>query len=142
MGSRRMDERFDQGMKVRREVLGDAHVDKVLGQTSALGQPLQKLVTEYCWGSVWTRDVIPRGTRSLLTIAMLTAQRHHEELASHVRAALRNGCSPEEIAEVVIHAAIYCGVPTSLSAMRVVQRTLEEAGTASAPLAAGGEPAT
>jgi 4-carboxymuconolactone decarboxylase len=128
-----MGELFDGGMRNRRAVLGDEYVDRSLARATALTQPLQDLITEFCWGGVWGRDALPRPTRSLITIAMLMAGGHLEELATHVRGALRNGCTPAEITEVVIHGSIYCGVPSSLSAMRVVQTVLETEGVAPAP---------
>jgi 4-carboxymuconolactone decarboxylase len=116
---------YDEGIANRRAVLGDAHVDRSLANGHELAAPLQALVTEYCWGAVWGRPEIPKPTRSLLTIAMLTAGGHHEELQLHVRGALRNGCSPNQIAEVILQSAIYCGVPAALSAMRVVTATID-----------------
>jgi 4-carboxymuconolactone decarboxylase len=110
---------FEAGMTNRRAVLGDAHVDRSMRSGQPLTQPLQELVTEYCWGAVWDRPGLPRATRSLLTIAMLTTARHHEELKLHVQGGLRNGCTQEEIAEVILQSAIYAGVPSALSAMRV-----------------------
>lgn len=112
--------RFEAGMKNRRAVLGDAHVDRSMQHADLLAQPLQELVTEYCWGEVWDRPGLARPTRSLLTVAMLSALGHHDELRAHVRGALRNGCTPSDIAEVIIQSAIYAGVPAALSAMRVV----------------------
>lgn len=129
-----MGELYEGGMKNRRAVLGDDYVDRSLARATPLSQPLQELITEYCWGRVWERDTLPRQTRSLLTVAMLMAGGHLEELATHVRGAIRNGCTAEEVAEVVIHGSIYCGVPASLSAMRVVQKVLEAEGVAPSPV--------
>lgn len=112
--------RFETGARNRRAVLGDAHVDRSMQNADPLAQPLQELVTEYCWGAVWDRPGLERPTRSLLTVAMLSALGHHDELRVHVRGALRNGCTPEQITEVIIQSAIYAGVPAALSAMRVV----------------------
>jgi 4-carboxymuconolactone decarboxylase len=120
------------GMATRRAVLGDAHVDRSLANSHELALPLQELVTEYCWGEIWTRPQLPRQTRSLLTIGMLTAGGHHDELKVHVGGALRNGCSPEEIVEVILQSAIYCGVPAALAAMRVVISALDAAGVPTA----------
>lgn len=117
---------YERGVANRTAVLGAEHVRRSQGG-DPLAQPLVGLVTEYCWGTVWDRPELPRETRSLLTVAMLTALGHHEELALHVRGALRNGCTAEQIAEVVNHSAIYCGVPAALSAMRVVVATIREA---------------
>jgi alkylhydroperoxidase/carboxymuconolactone decarboxylase family protein YurZ len=121
-----MSEMFDQGLATRREVLGDEHVSRSMA-AHPLALPLQELLTEYAWGRVWTRSTLPRQTRSLITVAMLTAGRHHEELRMHVQGALRNGCTPEQIAEVVLHSAIYCSVPTALEAMRVVTAAIDTA---------------
>jgi 4-carboxymuconolactone decarboxylase len=126
-----MSETFDQGLATRREVLGDEHVRRSMA-AHPLARPLQELLTEYAWGAVWSRPTLPRQTRSLVTVALLTAGRHHEELRAHVRGALRNGCTPEQIAEVVMQSAIYAGVPTALEAMRVVTATIDAA-TENAP---------
>jgi 4-carboxymuconolactone decarboxylase len=128
-----MSETFDQGLATRREVLGDEHVSRSMA-AHPLARPLQELLTEYAWGAVWSRPSLPRQTRSLVTVALLTAGRHHEELRVHVRGALRNGCTPEQIAEVAMQSAIYAGVPTALEAMRVVTTTIDAAtGNASDP---------
>jgi 4-carboxymuconolactone decarboxylase len=127
-----MSETFDEGLATRRAVLGDEHVRRSMA-AHPLARPLQELLTEYAWGAVWTRTVLPRQTRSLITVAMLTAGRHHDELRAHVLGALRNDCTPEEIAEVVLQSAIYCGVPTALESMRVVTAAIDAAGTESAP---------
>ena len=118
--------RLEAGMKNRRAVLGDAHVDRSMQSADPLAQPLQELVTEYCWDAVWGREALPRQTRSLLTIVMLTAGGHHDELRVHVRGALRNGCTPEEVAEAITHSAIYAGVPAALSAMRIAVSVINE----------------
>lgn len=107
-------------MKNRRAVLGDAHVDRSMENADPLAQPLQELVTEFAWGAVWDRPGLTRPTRSLLTLAMLSSLGHHDELRVHVRGALRNGCTPSEISEVIIQSSVYAGVPAALSAMRVV----------------------
>jgi 4-carboxymuconolactone decarboxylase len=117
---------FEAGMKNRRSVLGDAHVDRSMQNADPLAQPLQELVTEYCWGAVWGRPGLERSTRSLLTLAMLAALGHHDELRAHVRGALRNGCTPDQITEVILQSAIYAGVPAALSAMRVVVAAIAE----------------
>lgn len=119
-------ESFDLGMKVRREVLGDAHVDRSLAQVSEFARPIQELVTEYCWGEVWSRDGLPRATRSLINIAMLTALNRGHELGVHVRGAINNGVTEEEIQEVLLQAAIYVGVPASLESFRIAERVLIE----------------
>ena len=117
---------FDAGMKVRREVLGDAHVDRYLAQVSEFARPIQELVTEYCWGEVWTRDGLPRATRSLINIAMLTALNRGHELGVHVRGAINNGVTEAEIQEVLLQTAIYVGVPASLESFRIAEKVLNE----------------
>jgi 4-carboxymuconolactone decarboxylase len=121
-----MSERFDEGLAIRREVLGAEYVDAALAGASEFAQPLQELVTEYCWGSVWSRPGLERKTRSLINLAMLTALNRPHELGGHVRGAVRNGCSEEEIREVLLQAAVYCGLPAALDAFRVAERVLEE----------------
>ena len=115
----------DRGMAVRREVLGDAHVDKAVAGTTPLTAPFQDFITRYAWGAVWGRDGLDRRTRSCVTLAVLTALRCEEELAMHVRAARRNGLTPDEIAEVLLHTAVYAGVPAANSALAIAQRVLE-----------------
>jgi 4-carboxymuconolactone decarboxylase len=121
-------DRHDDGLRVRREVLGAEHVDRSMAQASDFARPLQELVTEYCWGAIWTRPGIDRKTRSLLNIAILTALNLNHELAVHARGALTNGASVDEIREVVLQAAIYCGVPAALDASRTVEKALVDAG--------------
>jgi 4-carboxymuconolactone decarboxylase len=120
--------RFEDGLAIRREVLGDAYVDQALAEADELTQPLQELVTEYCWGAVWTRPGLPRQTRSLLNVAMLTALNRPHEIRLHLRAALRNGCSQAEIVEVLLQAAIYCGVPAALDSVRIAREVFRESG--------------
>jgi 4-carboxymuconolactone decarboxylase len=117
---------FEEGLAVRREVLGAAHVDASLGATSEFSRPMQELVTEYCWGIVWTSDGLPRKTRSLLNIAMLTALNRSHELAVHVRGALTNGATEAEIQEVLLQTAIYVGVPAALESFRIADRVVKE----------------
>ena len=117
---------YDAGIKARREVLGDAHVDRSLAQVSAFARPIQELVTEYCWGAVWTREGIDRRTRSMINLAMLTALNRSHELAVHVRGAINNGVTEEEIQEVLLQTAIYVGVPAALESFRVAERVLKE----------------
>ncbi len=119
-------ERFTAGMKVRREVLGDAYVDRAMQGADALGQPLQELITEVAWGTVWSRPGLPRKTRSFITMAMLTVLNRPHELAIHVRGALRNGCTREEIVEVILQAAVYGGAPAGLDGMRVAREVFAE----------------
>ena len=120
--------RFDDGLEVRREVLGADHVDRSLERASAFARPMQELVTEYCWGAVWARPGLDRRTRSLLNLAMLTALDRPHELRLHLRGALTNGVSAAEIQEVLLQAAIYCGVPAAMDAFRVAEEVLAEEG--------------
>jgi 3-oxoadipate enol-lactonase/4-carboxymuconolactone decarboxylase len=123
----RSDDRFDAGMRVRREVLGDAHVDRAVEATTPFDAEFQRFITETAWGSVWTRDErLDRPTRSCLTIALLTALRQERELALHVRAGLRNGLTPAQIAEVIMHTAVYAGIPAAHAAMRVAKEVVAE----------------
>jgi 4-carboxymuconolactone decarboxylase len=117
---------FEDGLAVRREVLGPAYVDKALAEADDFTRPLQELVTEYCWGAVWTRPGLPRKTRSLLNLAMLTALNRPHEVRLHVRGALRNGCTKAEIMETLLQAAIYCGVPAAIDSFRVAKEVLNE----------------
>ncbi|MFD7658864.1 4-carboxymuconolactone decarboxylase [Actinosynnema sp. NPDC059797] len=126
-----MNARHEQGMKVRREVLGDAHVDRATAAATDFTRPFQDYITEAAWGSVWARDGLDRRTRSCLTLALLTALGCHEELALHVRAAVRNGLTPDEIGEVLLHTAVYAGVPRANAAFAVARRTLAEQDPAS-----------
>ncbi|HEY6758788.1 MAG TPA: carboxymuconolactone decarboxylase family protein [Baekduia sp.] len=120
--------RLEAGLGVRREVLGAEHVDRSLERASAFARPMQDLVTEYCWGEVWTRPGLDRRTRSLLNLAMLTAANRSHELAVHVRGAITNGVTPAEIQETLLQAAVYCGMPAGLEAFRVAERVLDEHG--------------
>jgi 4-carboxymuconolactone decarboxylase len=123
------DDAFEAGMQVRRAVLGDAHVDGALERTTDFTRDFQDFITRYAWGAVWTREGLDRRTRSCITLAVLTALGREGELAMHVRAARRNGLSPEEIGEVLLHTAVYAGVPAANAAFAVAQRVLaEEAG--------------
>ncbi len=121
---------YDKGLAIRREVLGAEYVDNAITTADAFNRPLQDLVTEYCWGAVWGRPGLPRKTRSMLNLAMLTALNRPHEIKVHVRGALRNGVSREEIAEVLLQAAIYCGVPAAVDAFRTAREALEEADAA------------
>lgn len=120
--------RFEEGLAVRREVLGAEYVDKAIAQADELTQPLQELVTEYCWGAVWTRPGLPRKTRSLINLAMLTALNRPHEVRLHLRGALRNGCTKEEIMEVLLQSAIYCGVPAAIDSVRIAKEVFQEQG--------------
>ncbi|GAA2403407.1 4-carboxymuconolactone decarboxylase [Actinomadura vinacea] len=118
--------RHAEGMKVRREVLGDAHVDRARDRTTGFTADFQDMITRYAWGEIWTRPGLDRRTRSCVTLTALVALGHLDELAMHVRAALRNGLTPDEIKEVLLQTAVYCGVPAANSAFAVAQRVLDE----------------
>ncbi|AZQ55065.1 4-carboxymuconolactone decarboxylase [Burkholderia cenocepacia] len=119
-------ERYEAGMKVRRAVLGDAHVDRSLENRTEVTEEFQNLITRYAWGEIWTRDGLPRHTRSLLTIAMMVALNRGEELALHLRAARNNGVTRDEIKEVLLQTAIYCGVPAANSAFHLADKIFKE----------------
>jgi len=121
-----MSNRHDEGMRVRREVLGDEHVDRAVERTTPFTADFQDLITRYAWGEIWARPGLDRRTRSCITLAMLVALGREEELAMHVRAALRVGLTSDEIREVLLHSAIYCGVPAANGAFAVAQRVLDE----------------
>jgi 4-carboxymuconolactone decarboxylase len=118
---------YDEGMRVRREVLGDEHVDRAIAATTELTADFQDLITRYAWGEIWARPGLDRKTRSCITLTALTALNHHHELALHVRAALRNGLTPEEIKEVLLQTAIYCGVPAANRAFAIAQEVIDQA---------------
>lgn len=120
-------ERYEQGMNVRRRVLGDAHVDRTLRNRSDFNREFQELITRYAWGEIWSRPGLPRQTRSLLTLVMLVALNRGEELRMHARGALNNGVTREEIKEALLQAAIYCGVPAANSAFEIVEQALSDA---------------
>jgi 4-carboxymuconolactone decarboxylase len=122
------DPTHEAGMKVRREVLGNEHVDRAIERTTDFTAPFQDFITRYAWGSVWARDGLDRRTRSCITLAALTALGREHELELHVRAAVRNGLSSEEIAEVLLHTAVYAGVPAANAAFAIAQRVLEDEG--------------
>ncbi|MDI9941299.1 MULTISPECIES: carboxymuconolactone decarboxylase family protein [Rhodococcus] len=124
--SRTRKETYEDGIEMRKAVLGAAHVERSLNNVTEFSRPIQELVTEYCWGAVWTREGIDRKTRSLLNLAMLTTLNRSHELAVHVRGAVTNGCSDEEIQEVLIQAAVYVGVPAALESFRVAEATLKD----------------
>ncbi|GAA3337199.1 4-carboxymuconolactone decarboxylase [Amorphoplanes nipponensis] len=123
-----MAEDYDRGMAVRRAVLGDAHVDRAVAATTGFTAPFQEFITRTAWGQVWTRDGLDRRTRSCVTLALLTALQCHDELAMHVRAARRNGLSPDEIAEVLLHTAVYAGVPAANAAFKIAEAVLADDG--------------
>ncbi|WP_225992817.1 4-carboxymuconolactone decarboxylase [Actinomadura rudentiformis] len=120
------EQRHAEGMRTRRAVLGDAHVDRAVAGTTAFTADFQDLITRYAWGEIWTRPGLDRRTRSCITLTALVARGHLEELAMHVRAALRNGLTPEEIKEVLLQTAVYCGVPAANAAFAVAQQVLAE----------------
>jgi 4-carboxymuconolactone decarboxylase len=117
---------YEEGMAVRRDVLGDEHVDRSLATADDFNQPFQEFITEYAWGAIWARPGLERKTRSLLNLAMLTALNRPHELDLHVRGALRNGVSREEIREVFLQAAIYAGVPAANESFRIARKVFEE----------------
>jgi 4-carboxymuconolactone decarboxylase len=119
-------ERYEKGMSVRRAVLGDAHVDRAIGNTDDFNQEFQDLITRYAWGEIWSRPGLPRHTRSLLTIAMMVALNRTEEFRMHVRAAFNNGVTRDEIKEVLLQSAIYCGVPAANAAFREAAEVFRE----------------
>lgn len=118
--------RYDDGMEVRREVLGSEHVDRATEDATDFTSDFQQLITEYAWGTIWTRPGLDRRSRSLITLTALVARGHHEELALHVRAALTNGLTVDEIKETLLQTAIYCGVPAANTAFRIAQDVLGE----------------
>lgn len=117
-----------EGFRVRREVLGDAHVGRATASATAFTEPFQRFITEVAWGKVWTRPELDRRTRSCMTLAILATLRAEDELALHVRAAITNGLTPDEIREVLLHTAVYAGVPAANTAFGIAQRTLAELG--------------
>jgi 4-carboxymuconolactone decarboxylase len=116
---------YDAGMKVRRAVLGDAHVDRAIERTTEFTAPFQEFITNYAWGSVWTREGLDRRTRSAVTLSVLAALGCENEIEMHVRGALRNGLTPAEIGEVLLHTSIYAGVPAANAAFAIAQRVID-----------------
>jgi 3-oxoadipate enol-lactonase/4-carboxymuconolactone decarboxylase len=116
----------DDGMKIRREVLGDEHVDRAIERTTPFTDDFQDFITRYAWGEIWARPGLDRRTRSAITVTALVALGRDEELAMHVRAALRNGLTEDEIKEVLLQCAVYCGVPAANSAFAIAQRVIDE----------------
>jgi 4-carboxymuconolactone decarboxylase len=121
------DDRRQTGMQTRREVLGDEHVDRAIANTTEFTAPFQDLITRYAWGDVWTRPGLTRAERSMITLTALVVLRQDEEIAMHVRAALRNGLTPSQIAEVFLHTAVYAGVPAANRAFAIARQVLEGA---------------
>jgi 3-oxoadipate enol-lactonase/4-carboxymuconolactone decarboxylase len=121
-------ERHDAGMEVRRAVLGDEHVDRAVDGTTEFTEPFQDFITRYAWGEVWTREGLDRRARSMITLTALTALGRENEIEMHVRGALRNGLTPEEICEVLLHTAIYAGVPAANAAFAIARRVIDAEG--------------
>ena len=119
-------ERAARGMRVRREVLGDAHVDRAMANTTPITASFQDFITRYAWGEIWSRPGLDRRTRSAITLTALVATGREHELEMHIRAALRNGLTPDEIGEVLLHCAVYCGVPAANGAFAIAQRVIAE----------------
>jgi len=120
------DDRFETGLRIRREVLGAEYVDKSIAMADDFNRPLQELVTEYCWGAIWSRPGLSRKMRSLINLAMLTALNRPHEVKLHVKGALTNGCSKEEIMEVLLQTAVYCGVPAAIDSFRAAREVFSE----------------
>lgn len=118
---------FERGLEIRKSVLGAEFVEKSINSADDFNRPLQELVTEYCWGAVWGREELPRKVRSMLNLAMISALNRPHELKMHVRGALRNGVSKEEIREVLLQVAIYCGVPAAVDGFRIAREAFAEA---------------
>jgi 4-carboxymuconolactone decarboxylase len=128
-----MSDRRDEGMRIRREVLGDEHVDAAVAGTTEDIAAFQDLITRYAWGEIWARPGLDRRTRSAITLMALIALNREHELATHIRAALRNGLSREEIGEVLLQSAIYCGVPAANGAFAIFKEVVAEQGEADEP---------
>jgi len=127
IAKRKTSKKFDTGIAIRRQVVGDAYVDRALAAADELTWPMQELITEYCWGTVWARPQLTRRERSLLNLAMLTALNRPHEVKIHVRGALNNGVSKAEIVEVFLQTCVYCGVPAAVDSIRIAQEVFAEA---------------
>lgn len=123
-----MTDRYQAGMKIRRRVLGDTHVDTAEASKSAFDEPFQTLVTEAAWGNVWARDTLPLRERSMLTIALLAASGNFDEIAMHIRATANTGASPQDVMEALLHVAIYAGVPRANQAIKIARQTYTDMG--------------
>ncbi|HYD96299.1 MAG TPA: carboxymuconolactone decarboxylase family protein [Noviherbaspirillum sp.] len=123
-----MDQQFEDGLRMRKQVMGEEFVEKAFANADEFTMPLQEFVTRNAWGTVWQRGVLDLKTRSLVTVSMLTALGRAQELKGHLRGALNNGATPEEIREVLLHAAVYCGAPLAIDAFRTAQEVMKEAG--------------
>jgi 4-carboxymuconolactone decarboxylase len=121
-------EKYENGMKVRRQVLGDAYVDKASANVDDFNREFQRIVTEYCWGEVWTRQVLTNKQRSLNNLCIIATLNRAAEFELHVRGALRNGCTPEEIRDTLIQVAVYAGIPAGVEAFRIARKVLQEDG--------------
>lgn len=126
MDEARQSDRYREGIKTRREVLGDAHVDRALANKTAFDEPFQELITEAAWGHVWSRPNWTKRERSMVTIALLAALGHYDEVAMHVRATANTGATPDDIREALLHVAIYAGVPAANHAIKVARQALAE----------------
>lgn len=122
-----MDQQFEDGLRVRKQVMGEDFVEKAFANADEFTMPLQEFITRNAWGTVWCRDGLDLKTRSLVTVSMLTALGRAHELKGHLRGALNNGATPEEIREVLLHAAVYCGAPLAVDAFRTAQEVMKEA---------------
>ncbi|GAA4551389.1 carboxymuconolactone decarboxylase family protein [Pseudonocardia xishanensis] len=130
VGAREPDARYERGLAIRMQVLGEAHVERSLANVSEFSRPVQEFVTAACWGDIWSRPGLDRRTRSLLNLVMLTALGRNHELGVHVKGAIANGCTEEEIQETLLQTGVYCGVPAALESFRVAEQVLGEiAGT-------------
>ncbi|WP_329377233.1 carboxymuconolactone decarboxylase family protein [Streptomyces sp. NBC_01716] len=119
-------QRYEEGLRIRREVMGAAHVEHSMAAADEFTLPVQEMVTEFCWGGLWSREGLDRKTRSMLNLVILAALNRNHELAAHVRGAVTNGCTETEIRESLLHTVIYCGAPAGLEAFRVADSVLEE----------------
>ena len=122
------DELFEQGLEIRKSVLGDAYVERSLASADEFSMPMQEMVTRNCWGEVWSRPGLERAQRSLINLAMISALNRPHELKVHVRGAINNGCTVDEIKEALLHATIYCGIPAGLDAFKAANEVLTEMG--------------
>ena len=133
--------KYERGLAMRKQVLGDAHVQRSLDRASEFTRPIQELATGYCWGEIWTREGLTLRERSLINLGMLTALNRSHELAVHVRGAVRNGCTRKEIQETLLQASVYCGMPAGLEAFRVADQTLDAVEREQREAANGGDSA-
>ncbi|AAY81120.1 carboxymuconolactone decarboxylase family protein [Sulfolobus acidocaldarius] len=118
--------KYQKGLELRKQVVGEKYVNRALSTATDFSKPLQDLITEHVWGNIWSRPVLDRKTRSLITVAMLIALNRPNELRIHIKGALRNGCSKEEIRELLIHSTVYCGFPAAVDAFKIAEEVIEE----------------